>query len=82
MQINIVVTDVVNDVTYSRRVNTRVVITLLLHDVIHWKTVTSYDKQALDSEIYALHILINSIILFCICKQQRHKTASHIYICI
>ena len=34
--INIVVTDVVNDVTYSRKsVNTRVVITLLLHDVIH-----------------------------------------------
>ena len=45
MKINIVVTDVVNDVTYSRKsVNTRVVITLLLHDVIHWKTATSYDK--------------------------------------
>ena len=39
MKINIVVTDVVNDVTYSRKsVNTRVVITLLSHDVIHWKT--------------------------------------------
>ena len=45
MKINIVVTDVVNDVTYSRkRVNTRVVITFLLHDVIHWKTGTSFDK--------------------------------------
>ena len=32
MKINIVVTDVVNDVTYSRKsVNTRVVITLLSH---------------------------------------------------
>ena len=42
---NIVVTDVVNDVTYSRKsVHTRVVIALLLHDVIHWKTATSYDK--------------------------------------
>ena len=38
MKISIVITDVVNDVTYSRKsVNTRVVITLLLHDVIHWK---------------------------------------------
>ena len=48
MKNNIVVTDAVNDVTYSRKsVNTCtcVVITLLLHDVIHWKTVTSYDKQ-------------------------------------
>ena len=45
MKINIVVADVVNDVTYSRkRVNTRVVIILLLHDIIHWKTATSYDK--------------------------------------
>ena len=45
MKKNIVVTDVVNDVTYSRKsVNTRVVITLLLHDVIHWKTATLYDK--------------------------------------
>ena len=45
MKIYIVVTDVVNDVTYSRKsVNTRVVITLLLHDVIHWKTATSYDN--------------------------------------
>ena len=44
-KINIVVTDVVNDVTYSRKSdNTHVVITLLLHDVIHWKTATSYEK--------------------------------------
>ena len=44
-KINIVVMDVVNDVTYSRKSdNTRVVITLLLHDVIQWKTVTSYEK--------------------------------------
>ena len=36
MKTDIVVTDVVNDVTYSRKnVNARVVITLLLHDVIH-----------------------------------------------
>ena len=48
MKINIVVTDIVNDVMYSRKsVNTRVVITLLLHDVIHWKTATSYDKARL-----------------------------------
>ena len=41
----IVVMNVVSDVTYYRKsVNTRVVITLLLHDVIHWKTGTSYDK--------------------------------------
>ena len=45
MKINIVVTDVVNDVTYSRKsVITRMVITLLLYDIIHWKTATSYDK--------------------------------------
>ena len=45
MKINIVVTDVVNDVTYSRKsVTIRVVITLLLHDFIHWKTAMSYDK--------------------------------------
>ena len=46
MKINIVVTDVVNYVTYSRKsVNSCVVRTLLLHDVIHWKTATSYDKH-------------------------------------
>ena len=46
MKIYIVATDVVNDVTYSRKsVSTRVVITLLLHDVIHLKTATSYDKS-------------------------------------
>ena len=45
MKINIVVKDIVNDVTYSRKsVITHVVITLLLHDAIHWKTGTSYDK--------------------------------------
>ena len=45
IKINIVVTDVVNDGTHSRKsVNTCVVITLLLHDVIHWKTAKSYDK--------------------------------------
>ena len=45
MKINIVVTDVVNDVTNSRKsVNTCVVITLLSHDVIHLKTSTSNDK--------------------------------------
>ena len=49
--IYIVVADVVNDVTYSRKsVNTRVVMTLLLHDVIHWKTATSYDKKYFSSE--------------------------------
>ena len=41
MKINIVVTDVVNDV---KSVDTHVVITLLLHLVIYWKTATSYDK--------------------------------------
>ena len=45
MKINIVVTDVVIDVTYSHKsVNTHVVITLLLHGVIHWKTAASYDN--------------------------------------
>ena len=45
MKIYIVVMDVINDVTYYRNsVNTCVVITLLLHDIIHWKSVTSYDK--------------------------------------
>ena len=43
-----IVMDVVNDLTYSRKsVNTRVAITLLtFHDVIHWKTATSYDEKA------------------------------------
>ena len=50
MKIYIVVMDVINDVTYSRKsVNTRVVITLLLHDVIHWKTAMSYDKKKYSS---------------------------------
>ena len=45
MKIYIVVMDVINEVTYSlKSVNTRVIITLLLHDVVHWKTATSYDK--------------------------------------
>ena len=45
MKIN-VVTDVINDVTYScKSVNTCVVIRFLLHDIIHWKTATSYDKS-------------------------------------
>ena len=44
-KISTVVTDVVNDITYSRKsVNTCAVMTLLLHDVIHWKTATSHDK--------------------------------------
>ena len=41
---NIIITDVVNDVTYSRKnfnTCTRVVITILLQDVIHWKTAMS-----------------------------------------
>ena len=46
LKINIVVTDVISDITYfCKNVNTRVVIILLLHDVIHWKTATSYDKM-------------------------------------
>ena len=49
----IVVTDIVNDVMYSRKsVNTRVVITLLLHDFIHWKTATSYDKCWLSKDVH------------------------------
>ena len=55
MKIYIVVTDVVNDVTYSRKsVTTRVVIRFLCNDVIHWKTATSYNKHVyfiLSSEI-------------------------------
>ena len=51
MKIYIVVNmDVVIDVTYSRKtVNTCVVITLLLHGVIHRKTETSYDNSLIDS---------------------------------
>ena len=61
MKINIVATDIVNDVTCSRKsVNTRVVITLLLRNVIHWKTATSYDKDNIDDdqrfEAYPLNI--------------------------
>ena len=44
MKIYIVVTDVVNDVTYSRK-SINMVITLLLHGVIHLKTATSYDNS-------------------------------------
>ena len=52
MKIYIVVTDVVNDVTYSRKsVITRVVIRFLLHDVIHWKTATSYDNYQIRDKI-------------------------------
>ena len=41
----IVDTDVVNDaMSKCQRVNTRVVIWFLWHNVIHWKTATSYDK--------------------------------------
>ena len=41
-----IVTDVVSDVTYSRKsVNTLVVIRFLRHDIIHWKTAMSYDKK-------------------------------------
>ena len=44
----IVDTDVVNYVTSTRQsVITRVGIWFLLHDVIHWITVTSYDKTHL-----------------------------------
>ena len=51
MRINIVVTDVVNDVTYSRKsVHTRVFIRLLLHVIFHWKTATSVDKTKYDIE--------------------------------
>ena len=60
MKINIVVTDVVNDLTYFRKsVNTRVVITLLLHDVIHWKTATSYDKLILSFFIFKTWLNFN-----------------------
>ena len=46
MKIYIVVKDVVNDVTYSHKSeNTRMVITHLLHEIIHWKTTTSYGKM-------------------------------------
>ena len=53
MKINIVVTDVVNDVTYSHKsVNTCVVIALLLHDVIHWKTAMLYDNIVYHSKCH------------------------------
>ena len=52
MKFFIVVTDVVNDVTYSRKsVSTRGVITLL-HNVIHWKTAVPYDKQCIGQSLY------------------------------
>ena len=46
MEIYIVVMDVVDDVTNScRSVNTRVIITHLSHDIIHYITAMSYDKK-------------------------------------
>ena len=57
MKINIVVKDVVNDVKYFRKsVNTCVVITLLLQDIIHWKTAVSYAKM----HIYTLLDLLEA----------------------
>ena len=42
--------------------NTRVVITLLLHDVIHWKTATSCDRKGIFLEDgFMLQYLITSI---------------------
>ena len=71
MKINTVVTNVVNDVTYSRKnVNTHVVITLLLHDVIHWKTVTSYDK--LFSKILKQNAVISIFSVKTFCYFNRH----------
>ena len=50
MKIYIVVMDIINDVTHSRKsVNTHVVITLLLHGVTHWKTAMSNDKKKYSS---------------------------------
>ena len=43
MKVCFVVTDVVSDVTYYRK-SVHVIITCLLHDVIHWKSATSYDR--------------------------------------
>ena len=65
LKINIVVMDVVNDVTYSRKsVNTRAVITLLLHDVIHRKTAMSYDKTISegDSKLIKATLLVYHMI--------------------
>ena len=60
MKIYIVVTDVVNDVTYSHKsVNARVAKTFLLHDVIKWKSATSYDKLICLFELM-LYVPVNS----------------------
>ena len=59
MKINIVV----NDVMCSHKsVNTRVVITLLLHDVIHCKTVTSYDAKHYDHRCMNTFVGIHNVI--------------------
>ena len=47
MKIYIVVTDIINDVAYSRKsVTTHVVITVLLHDVIHLDVEEPIDPSA------------------------------------
>ena len=59
MQIYIVVTDI-NDVTYSHEsVNTCGHNTFVLHDVIHWKTATSYILYLLSNNIK--HVLIKNL---------------------
>ena len=71
MKIYIVVTDVVNGVMYSHKsVNTRVVIRFLWHDVIHWKTATSYDKMSLQN--HSILNLIQDLENF-----WNHKTQAH-----
>ena len=55
MKIYIVVTDVVNDVTYScKSVNTRVVITLLSYDVAVFQWITSCDKCVMTTRVLTL----------------------------
>ena len=77
VEINIVVTDVVNDVMYSRKsVNTCVVITLLLHEVIHQKTPTSYDKTyKLICQATSSNLLFSLLYIFSSSEPKAHRYA-------
>ena len=80
IKIYIVVMDVVNNVTSSRKsVNTCVVIILLLQDVIHWKTATSYDKHPSIQHFFFLDMTLiiagpQLVILDFLCYVSTHFT--------
>ena len=81
MKINIVVTDVVNDVTYSRKsVNTRVAITLLLHDVSVYQSALSQNTTLSVKRNHQLNILYRHLTSeFWIQKHERLNNFHTIY---